>query len=75
MIPVSCTMCQFYTPDLTSKNNTGICRRHPPRAFLVPQGAVAVWPIVKPSDWCAEGEAGVSTDSKKAGEDLMNGRH
>lgn len=79
MIPTSCTMCTYYTPNLQDKNGHGICRRHPPTATLVPQGNVTVWPTVRPSDWCADGESGVSHDSLAAGQSILkdknHGRH
>ena len=71
MTPVSCTMCIYYSPNLSSPDGQGVCRRHPPTAYLIAQGTVSVWPTVRPSDWCADGEQGVSHDSVQAGKDLM----
>jgi hypothetical protein len=81
MTPASCTMCTFYTPDLKDPRNAGTCRRHTPNAYPVGgNNALTVWPTVLPHDWCAEGEQGVSHDSRLAGQALMendkkNGRH
>jgi hypothetical protein len=66
-------MCIFYSPDLTSKDGSGVCRRHPPTAYLTQMGTFTVWPTVRPMDWCAEGEQGVSHDSLNAGKALMKG--
>jgi hypothetical protein len=66
-------MCIFYTPNLKSPEVTGICRRHPPTTYLIARGTVSVWPTVRPPDWCAEGEQGVSHDSLQAGKELMKG--
>lgn len=81
MSVAACPFCKFYSPVLSDKQGIGICRKHPPTAFPVQaQMSISVWPTVKPSDWCAEGEQGVSHDSVQAGKDLMegdkgNGRH
>lgn len=78
MIPASCTMCRYYSPNLTNRNENGICRRHPPQPFPMAQGALTVWPSVRPQDWCAEGESGMSHDSVAAGKMLLdkkNGDH
>jgi hypothetical protein len=81
MMPASCTMCIYYSPSLQSKDGHGICRMHPPSTHYFPQGTVSTWATVRPSDWCAEGEQGVSHDSVQAGKDLIrksdkgNGRH
>jgi hypothetical protein len=64
-------MCTFYSPDLSSKDGQGICRCHPPIAYLTQGGPYTVWPTVRPMDWCADGEQGVSHDSIKAGQDLV----
>jgi hypothetical protein len=67
-------MCIFYSPVLRSPDGNGVCRRHPPVAYAVgPNASVSVWPVVKPSDWCADGEQGVSHDSLQAGKELMKG--
>jgi hypothetical protein len=78
MSPTSCTLCRFYSPILQDANGQGVCRRHPPAAGILPQGIVTLWPTVRPMDWCAEGEQGVSHDSLAAGQNLLdkkNGRH
>lgn len=80
MTPASCTMCIFYSPILKSPNGDGICRRHPPTSYALPNGSISVWPTVRPFDWCAEGEQGVSHDSLAAGKELIksdkgNGHH
>jgi hypothetical protein len=78
MTPASCTMCKYYSPSLSPTSEQGICRRHPPTVFIMPNGIVSGWPSVRPQDWCAEGETGVSHDSVTAGRLLMdkkNGKH
>ncbi|MGA2504222.1 MAG: hypothetical protein ABSG01_09050 [Anaerolineales bacterium] len=71
MTPASCTMCIYYSPDLKSADGSGICRRHPPTPYLLQIGPVAVWPTVRPMDWCADGEQGMSHDSLAAGKALI----
>jgi hypothetical protein len=73
MMPASCTMCIFYSPDLISGEGKGACRRHPPTAYPIPPTTISVWPTVRPQDWCAEGEQGVSHDSLAAGKELVKG--
>jgi hypothetical protein len=73
MTPASCTMCIFYSPNLTSRDGQGLCRRHPPTTYVITNGSASVWPTVRPSDWCAEGEPGVSHDSLLAGKKLIKG--
>ncbi len=73
MMPASCTLCIFYSPDLKRPDGLGVCRRHPPTAVLIQNGAVSIWPTVRPMDWCAEGEQGVSHDSLQAGKELIKG--
>lgn len=83
MTPASCTLCKFYSPNMKDPNGHGLCRRKPPTAFpmgMGPKGSITltVWPTVKPSDWCAEGESGVSHDSAAAGQQVLdkkNGHH
>jgi hypothetical protein len=72
MLPASCTLCKFYSPDLSNPQGLGICRRHPPTAFPAGPGQVmTIWPTVKQTDWCADGEPGVSHDSTAAGKNLL----
>ena len=53
--PVSCGQCKF-------RDARNLCRRHPPRATIVPSSligsATTMWPYVDPKhDGCWEGEA------------------
>jgi hypothetical protein len=74
MTPASCLLCLYYTPDLNPQAapGNGICRRKTPVPVLIPQGAFTVWPTVKPTDWCGEGEAGISHDTKAMGNALLD---
>jgi hypothetical protein len=43
-----------------------------------PQQTITIWASVRPSDWCGEGEPGMSGDSIAAGKqalDKKNGKH
>lgn len=71
LVPASCNLCSYYSPDLTNPQGLGICRRKPPIVYLTTQGPVTVWPSVRPMDWCGEGNPGVSHDSRKAGEMIL----
>ena len=71
MTPVTCTLCKYYSPDFTNQQGAGICRRHPPVPYLTPQGIVTVWPSVRKTDWCADGESGTSHDSLAVGEQII----
>lgn len=65
-----CRHCRFYDilTDVQSKQQTGICRRHPPATFAqavpnpTPQGVklgwnyTSMWTMVKDSDWCGDFE-------------------
>jgi hypothetical protein len=45
---------------------------------ILPQGIAAIWPTVRATDWCGEGEAGISHDTQAMGKALMdkgNGHH
>jgi len=81
MNPASCPLCKFYTPDLNPQAapGNGVCRRKPPVAVLVPNGmVVAIWPTVRATDWCVEGEPGISHDTSAMWKALMdkgNGHH
>jgi hypothetical protein len=72
MMPKSCVLCQFYTPDMTNPT-LGVCRKHPPTVYPMANGAVTIWPSVKQTDWCGEGQAGMSSDSVLAGKQAMHG--
>jgi hypothetical protein len=72
MIPISCTLCRWYSPNLTNRDGQGVCRRHPPAAYPMAQGGITIWPSVRPQDWCGEGESGISHDSVAAGKTILD---
>ena len=74
LIPASCNLCSYYSPNLADPNGNGVCRRKPPTVYPMPQGLLTVWPTVKPLDWCGEGDPGISHDTKRAGELLLEKR-
>jgi len=58
----SCAECAHASLQLEKGESGRICRRDPPKAqgIAMPQAngiavqVITLWPIVQPSDWCAE---------------------
>ena len=56
-----CENCRFWKPGKRSKNVTGSCHRHAPRAWAGPIGDVKIqaearWPTTRNVEWCGEWE-------------------
>jgi hypothetical protein len=53
-----CESCSFY--EEYAGDTTGECHKSPPRAH--PDTRKAMWPPVKPTDWCGKYEKEASYD-------------
>ena len=59
-IKVHCWECLFFDKDsaIGYISGIGLCRRHAPKPWAEPfgtPGGIAIWPVVKPADYCGEG--------------------